>query len=128
MSLPSQQVLKNHVREKVFVVDDQDKMLWELVSTVPYVSTTVAIISALLNCFIPGFGTTLAACMADNVVSKTQLVVGLFQFLTSWLIIGWVASIYWGYLLVIKATGRDRAPVIRRGNSKNQLRAPPSLY
>ena len=66
------------MRDKVMVVDDQDKLLWDLVTQVPFVTTPVAVVSALLNIFIPGLGTTLAACMADAVVSKTQLMVALF--------------------------------------------------
>ena len=75
-----------------------------MVSDVPYVSKPVAIIAAILNLILPGFGTSLAACMGNNeTVSKTQLSVALVQFLTSWVLIGWFWSIYWGYLLVVKA-------------------------
>ena len=69
----------------------------------PYVGKPVAIIAAILNIILPGFGTALAACMANDNVSKTQLVIGLIQFLTSFVLIGWIWSIYWGYLLVMKA-------------------------
>jgi hypothetical protein len=35
--------------------------------------------------------------------SKTLFSVGLFQLLLAYLLIGWVLSIYWGYLIVKKA-------------------------
>ena len=84
-------------------VDNIDRQVWLLLSDVPYVSKPVATIAAILNLLIPGLGTTLAACFANENVSKTQLVISLIQFLTSWLLVGWIWSIYWGYLLVIKA-------------------------
>ena len=96
-------MLQGHFQQKVMVVDNIDKQVWLLVSDVPYVSKPVAIIAAILNFLLPGFGTVLAACMASDNVSKTQLCVALVQFLTSWILIGWIWSIYWGYLLVMKA-------------------------
>ena len=57
--------VQNHINNKVLVVDDLDRQVWMLVTNVPYVTKPVAGISAFLNFFIPGFGTCLAACMAD---------------------------------------------------------------
>jgi hypothetical protein len=37
---------------------------------VPFVSKPIAIISAILNVFLPGFGTFVAACAAPENVSK----------------------------------------------------------
>ena len=87
------------------VVDNLDRQVWELVSNVPYVSKPVAIVSAVLNLLIPGFGTMIAACASSDTVSKTQLVMALIQFLTAFVLVGWILSIYWGYLIVIKAMG-----------------------
>ena len=53
------------------VVDDIDRQVWALVSNVPYVTKPVAIIAAILNFFLPGFGTMIAACAATDTVSKT---------------------------------------------------------
>ena len=72
-------------------------------TNVPLVSRPVAIGSAVVNVILPGFGTMIAACAAPDTVSKVQLVVGLLQFLTSWILIGWVLSLYWAYLVVMKA-------------------------
>ena len=85
------------------VVDDVDRQVWALVSNVPYVTKPVAIIAAILNFLLPGFGTMIAACASNETVSKTQLTIALIQFLTSVVLIGWIWAIYWGYLLVMKA-------------------------
>ena len=71
---------------------------------VPAVHRYLAVAAAFFNLIIPGLGTGIAACgSANGNVSKVQLSVGLFQFLTSPFLVGWVLSIYWGYLIVIKA-------------------------
>ena len=44
------------------IVDDQDRQIWEMMTNVPLVTKPVAIISAILNLILPGFGTVLAAC------------------------------------------------------------------
>ena len=97
------QALQGHFQQKVMVVDNIDRQVWELVSNVPYVQKPVAIIAAIFNFLFPGFGTMIAACAAQDNVSKTQLVIGLTQFLTAFVLIGWIWSIYWGYLLVMKS-------------------------
>ena len=97
--------MQNHFQQKVLVVDDVDRQVWELVSNVPLVSKPVAIVAAVLNFLIPGLGTAIAACASQDVVSKSQLMLGLLQFLTSFVLIGWIMSIYWGYLIVMKALG-----------------------
>mmetsp|Transcript_31596 Transcript_31596/g.48305 ORF Transcript_31596/g.48305 Transcript_31596/m.48305 type:complete len:109 (-) Transcript_31596:93-419(-) len=84
-------------------LDDVDKQIWARVTDVPEVSLVVAIISAILNVFIPGLGTTVTACAAKENVSKTQLMMALVQFFTTYVLVGWVLSIYWGYLIVMKS-------------------------
>ena len=60
------------------VVDSVDKKIWEMISDVPLVSKFVAVISTVLNIILPGFGTTVSACAAqDTLVSKTQLGIAL---------------------------------------------------
>ena len=102
-------MVQDHLNRKVMVVDNLDRQVWALVSDVPYLSKPVAIVAAILNFLLPGFGTALAACAADDTVSKTQLVVALIQFLTSVVLIGWIWAIYWGYLLVMKAMDKQAA-------------------
>ena len=43
-------------------VDHNDKLMWELVSNVPYVSKPVAVICIILNFIVPGLGSLVAAC------------------------------------------------------------------
>tara|TARA_B110000285_G_C14857315_1_gene482853 strand:+ start:211 stop:438 length:228 start_codon:yes stop_codon:yes gene_type:complete len=71
------------------VVDDVDRQVWELMSNVPYVSKPVAGVSAIFNVFFPGFGTWIVACVGGDTTSKTQLAIGLVQFLTSVILLGW---------------------------------------
>lgn len=47
----------------------------------------------------------LNACMGDSNINKTQLGIGVVQLLTSVYLIGWVSSIYWGYLIIKKSKG-----------------------
>ena len=39
-----QEKVKNHFQQKVMVVDDVDRQVWELVSNVPYVGKPVAVV------------------------------------------------------------------------------------
>ena len=52
----------DHFRNKVLVVDDTDKQVWELTTNVPKVSQEVAYLCAFLNFIIPGLGSLVAAC------------------------------------------------------------------
>ena len=58
-------------------MDDYDKQAWEIISNVPQVTKPVAFVAAAFNIIIPGLGTIIAACAAENNVSKTQLAIGL---------------------------------------------------
>ena len=52
-------------------IENEDVRVWELVSNVPLVSKPVAVIQAILNFLLPGFGTMVAACASERSVSKT---------------------------------------------------------
>ena len=54
-----------------------------------------------------GSGTLVAACAAGENVSKTQMVVAMFQFLTSFFLVGWLLAQYWSYLIVKKSWTLD---------------------
>ena len=60
-------------------------------------------VCAVLNLLLPGLGTIVAACSDQTNVSKTQVSMALIQFLTMWLIIGYIIAIYWSYLIIMKA-------------------------
>ena len=79
---------------------------WQLMTDVPVVHNIIAYIILALDIVLPGIGTIVAACLGSRYASdKTQIVLGIFQFLTSYLIFGWAWSIYWGILIVQKSEG-----------------------
>ena len=92
-----------HFNNKVLAIDDVDKQVWDLTTNVPRVGKPVAIVCAILNFVIPGLGTLVAACSAQENVSKTQMAIALIQFLTAVFLIGFIFAQYWSYLLVTKA-------------------------
>jgi len=47
----------------------------------------------------------LCSCLGDANMNKTQLAIGFAQFLTAIYLVGWICSIYWGYLIVLKSKG-----------------------
>ena len=97
--------VKDHFQNKVMKPNEYDNQVWDYVSDVPKVSMVVAYVVAFINLILPGFGTLIAAFAATSqtAVSKTQLAIGGLQFFTSFVLIGWAWSIYWGYLIVKKA-------------------------
>ena len=108
---------KEFMQQKVVKVGDSDKEIWRLLTDVPKLNKVLAIVFAIINVILPGFGTMFAACFTnDPEVSKAQIAIGLIQFLTSAFIIGWIASIYWGYLLVMKAIQDDNPQYSRQPN------------
>ena len=56
---------------RIMVVSEEDRHIWSLVTEVPKLSLNHAYACALLNIFLPGVGTLVAACSGDGVVSKT---------------------------------------------------------
>ena len=82
--------------------------MWDLIRTVPYCNKIIATISCILNIILPGIGTIVAACAGSGVIQKTQVLIGVLQFLTAYILIGLFWSWYWAYLIVIRAWGRDR--------------------
>jgi len=59
------------MKNKVLVVDDNDRQVWELITNVPTVSKNIAFLSAILNVIVPGLGTLVATCSSKDNVSKT---------------------------------------------------------
>jgi hypothetical protein len=55
------------------VIDEVDKKIWEMLrDSIPKVSKFVSVVCAVLNLLLPGFGTMIAACAAeDALVSKS---------------------------------------------------------
>ena len=63
---------------------------------------TRAIVCLVLNIILPGSGSMVSACAGEK-FNDTALMAGIVQFLTSWLIIGWVWSVVHGIWLVDKS-------------------------
>ena len=89
-----------HLKAGFMHADTKDMYVWELATNVPALGNLWAYICFGLNVIIPGVGTMLAACLGDKNMNKTQLSIGFIQLLTAVYLIGWVSSIYWGYLIV----------------------------
>ena len=99
-----------YIKRVGVVTNEADRELWGLVVDVPRLSSVWPYVCAILNVGLAGSGTILAGCLMDGGWNKTQMFVGFVQMLTSVYLIGWVASIYWAYLLVTKAL-RDKQEV-----------------
>ena len=102
---PSMQIDMNSIRQGATGISNEDLRVWELASNVPALMNIWAYVCFLLNVILPGTGTMLSACLGDANINKTQLVIGLVQLMTSVYLLGWLISIYWGYLLVKKSKG-----------------------
>ena len=96
----SQDLVKAHMQQKVMVIDDVDRQVWELISNVPSVGKPVAVVQALFNFILPGTGTWITACAANENVSKTQLTIGMFQLLTSFILVGKYYTAYPSFLFL----------------------------
>lgn len=66
----------------------------------------------IVNIFLPGVGTLVAGIKSER---NTTMVIGVFQFLLAFLIVGWIWSIYWGYLLYKKVGAPCSLPAPPRG-------------
>ena len=88
-------------------IGESDVRAWELASDVPVLHNIWAYVCFGLNLLIPGTGTILAAMLGKTEfnINKTQVVIGVLQLLTSVYIIGWIWSVFWGYLIVKRSKG-----------------------
>ena len=86
-------------------VPQADIRAWELVTDVPELQNVWAYVCLILNIIVPGTGTMLCSCLGDENMNKTQLTLGFLQFLTAVYLVGWIFSIYWGYLIVLRSQG-----------------------
>ncbi|CAI2384637.1 unnamed protein product [Moneuplotes crassus] len=63
----------------------------------------LSIIFFIFNIIIPGFGTMLSSCFDEGDMNTDQFIIGVFQLFLAILIIGWVWSIWWGWLIYKKS-------------------------
>ncbi len=76
-------------------------ILDEIKAEIPSTSTVIAIVLLIINIFLPGVGTIVMAFL-DGFKLRT-LIVGILQFVLTFVIIGWIWSIWWGILCLQKA-------------------------
>jgi hypothetical protein len=69
---------------------------------IPSVNILLAILLLIVNIFLPGVGTMIIACVNGKFQGE-HIIVGILQFITAGIIIGWVWSIWWGILFVQKS-------------------------
>ena len=93
------------IRKGITGISNQDLRVWELCTDVPALGNVWAYIILILNILLPGTGTMIASCLGDSNVNKTQLTIGIIQLLTSVYLLGWIFSIYWGWIIVKKSKG-----------------------
>ena len=66
-------------KQRVYRTSEKDKEVFTIVFDVPKLSGAMPWICLILNLFLPGVGTMLAACLgSSHAWSKTQLTIGLF--------------------------------------------------
>ena len=73
------------------------------VASVPSMDKTMALVMLIINIFFPGFGTIIGALVGKTSEVGLQIVIGIIQLLTAWLLIGWIWAIWWGIIMVQKA-------------------------
>ena len=88
--------------EMVMGLSDIDKQMWALVTKLPVIGSPWQYLIFLINLLLPGIGTMIASCFGTP-CSKTQFVIGIAQLFTSYILVGWIWSIYWGCLIVSKS-------------------------
>ena len=86
-------------------MNEEDLAAWDLVTRVPKLSNVWAYVCGFLNLVLPGTGTILSSILGSPNINKTQMMVGIFQFLTAVTLIGFIWSIYWAYLIVAESSG-----------------------
>eukprot|EP00829_Urostomides_striatus_P015461 TRINITY_DN485_c0_g1_i7.p1 TRINITY_DN485_c0_g1~~TRINITY_DN485_c0_g1_i7.p1 ORF type:complete len:202 (+),score=59.82 TRINITY_DN485_c0_g1_i7:129-734(+) len=83
--------------------NEHDREVWRMITTFPEMNIFLKFIIFLLNLMTPGFGTIMMSICGYNKLSKTQLCIGILQFTTSLLLVGYVWSIGWGVIALCTA-------------------------
>ena len=108
----------------------EDKELWDLMVNVPRLSGPWPYICFILNIILPGTGTMISSCVGyQGAWSKTQLTIGFVQMLTAVYIVGWIFSVWWGWLILQKGI-KDKAEVqqfLNRTNARSEGAPPASV-
>ena len=101
-----------------------DHRIFELAKKVPKLPAPWQYVCALLNVFIPGTGTMLSTIWAEP-CSKTQLAIGLCQFFSTMILIGWIWSVVWACMLVSTANeSGDIVSLLNQATARSDDPAP----
>lgn len=73
----------------------------ELQNEIPVTTQLIAIILLVVNIFLPGWG-TFAMAFLNGLKWKT-IIVAIVQFLTAFILIGWIWAIWWGIICLVKS-------------------------
>ncbi|KAL0490844.1 stum [Acrasis kona] len=77
------------------------------VTKIPKLGSPLHVICMMLNIFLPGIGTLVAACYSKNESKKKwNFIFGVLQLLLSVVLIGWMWSVIWGVLIFIRNRGK----------------------
>jgi len=60
----------------------------------------ISLICGIVNIIFPGVGTLVAAALSG--CNTADIIIGILQLVFCWLIIGWIWSIVWGILMIIR--------------------------
>ena len=63
------------------------------------VEGSMGLICFIINILFPGWGTILSTILGEPKMDMMQIVFGILQFILSSFLIGWLWSIYWGFLI-----------------------------
>lgn len=76
----------------------------QLKNNIPSMNVVLAIVILCINICLPGIGTICFICLGGGANWTEHLIVGLLQFVLTFLLIGWVWSICWGVFAVMKSS------------------------
>ena len=60
---------------------------------------TMGLLILILGVVFPGWNTVIAGVLAKGEYLKPAIIIGLIQFLTCWLLVGWLYAIYVGWVI-----------------------------
>mmetsp|Transcript_52667 Transcript_52667/g.128682 ORF Transcript_52667/g.128682 Transcript_52667/m.128682 type:complete len:91 (-) Transcript_52667:203-475(-) len=69
---------------------------------VPSMTQGMGVLLLLVNIFLPGIGSIIAGLLTGKM---STAVIGILQFVLAFCIIGWLWSIWWGVLFVLRPGG-----------------------
>jgi hypothetical protein len=99
-------------KTKKNIVDNKDNIKFAVkhrkeFKYIPKVKSPHHITCFVLNIFLPGFGTIISGLLASDRENDcwANIFIGLLQMVLAPIIVGWVFSIIWGYLIYKRGSG-----------------------